>query len=979
MLEQAKNYLSRVVPWTGQEYVGLHYTILKEGMYKPVWLGKPVANLKEATNQLAWLLKQNYVRDIYVSMASQKEAGTKTSKTGQPFKVAIRSRENAGHLKSLFLDIDVKDGGYASTTEAGRAVGQFVATIGLPKPSVVVGSGSGGLHVYWTLANVLTLQEWQPLADALCRAAQEHGLKFDSQCTVDSVRILRIPGTLNCKLEERRPVTLEIMRDEIPNELVVEALQPYMATRVHLQDVTFADVNDELTAGMETPSATPRDIHAVASVCPWIKETLETNGVNNANPLWFLSLRIATFCKDTEVVGHTLSSGHHGYLHEETQIELERLERDKQTKSVGFPSCKKICESGAPQCANCPNVSLNSSPLSLAPLSSPSTALVPSFNNQFLPEGYRMDAIGHIWSDNVDADGVIHPERVIPFVISDPWTTRVDGRWHLQFTSTLADGLPNFVSVRVAELTTKDSIARCLGEHNITILVTPKVQNFMVAFLQKLQAARDGVVQLDSYGWNWDDAGKYAGFTYAGKCYSTRGVSPAPHPHETLLKLYSPKGASAHWLEAAKLITKQKRPALDALFACAFAGPLIRLIGGDVDGVAVGGISRESGIGKSTTLKIAQAVWGNPNKAMAGTKDTENSVFNKAGKIRHLPIFWDEIKTAEETRSFVSMIFQLTGGKEKSRSSRDGSLRDQKSFNTILAYASNESLYDAVLRQTTGTTAGHMRMFEFVVPQMEAAQKTSALNKLVGDLYENYGHAGAIYSEYIGKNYQNIHDLVEKTRASWEKLVSADTDERMWVVACTTMIAGAHIANLCGLTEFDEKGLRKFLHTEFMRMRETKKTAPNDLSKSLNVMAILGEYLSERKIEHSITTNKINLSSGRPKAGEITVEGEGTSRMNKLRSLEIQFGRENGILRISDAALGTWLKLKGYGKQAFLSSIKDSFGAVPTYGRLGSGTDYADPVTRMVWQISIPGTELEEFMEIFTKEIKDDPDTGDAK
>jgi len=73
------------------------------------------------------------------------------------------------------------------------------------------------------------------------------------------------------------------------------------------------------------------------------------------------------------------------------------------------------------------------------------------------------------------------------------------------------------------------------------------------------------------------------------------------------------------------------------------------------------------------------------------------------------------------------------------------------------------------------------------------------------------------------------------------------------------------------------------------------------------------------------------------------------------------------------------LKLKGYGKQAFLSSIKDSFGAVPTYGRLGSGTDYADPVTRMVWQISIPGTELEEFMEIFTKEIKDDPDTGDAK
>jgi hypothetical protein len=37
------------------------------------------------------------------------------------------------------------------------------------------------------------------LADALSAATQKHGLITDTQCTVDSARIVRVPGTKNQK------------------------------------------------------------------------------------------------------------------------------------------------------------------------------------------------------------------------------------------------------------------------------------------------------------------------------------------------------------------------------------------------------------------------------------------------------------------------------------------------------------------------------------------------------------------------------------------------------------------------------------------------------------------------------------------------------------------------------------------------------------------------------------------------------------
>src|SRR5690606_28476387 len=121
--------------------------------------------------------------------------------------------------------------------------------------------------------------------------------------------------------------------------------------------------------------------------------------------------------------------------------------------------------------------------------------------------------------------------------------------------------------------------------------------------------------------------------------------------------------------------------------------------------------SKASGIGKSTSLKVAQAVWGDPVKAVQSLSDTQNAVMNKLGEIRSLPLYWDELKTEDDTKKFVNITFQTTQGKEKARMSRSVTQREPGSWQTLLVSASNDSLLDYVIGRTNMTTAGIYRVF----------------------------------------------------------------------------------------------------------------------------------------------------------------------------------------------------------------------------------------------------------------------------
>jgi hypothetical protein len=600
-------------------------------------------------------------------------------------------------------------------------------------------------------------------------------------------------------------------------------------------------------------------------------------------------------------------------------------------------------------------------------------ALRPSIE---LPKGYRFDGLGHIVLDETDEAGRVKTTTIFPFPITELGMVKIgvtsEGKpiFALQFVSRRNVDREDRIVFPTEVFANKDLLGRAFAREWLNMRVTDKVLDFFMSFLQQLRDKKDAVSEVQPYGWCWSDdaASVFKGFAYAGKLYWKGGDGVAPLAEPNIAKIYRPVGASAHWLEAVRLINRQKRPALDTLIAASFAAPLVALLD-DLKGLCIGGVSRESGIGKSTTMNIAAAVWGCPSKAKQTMDDTDNSVFNKAVKISSLPLFWDELKTSEDTDKFLKSVFRLSEGKEKSRASNNGNVREQKTFKTILTYASNESLYEPMLRKTTGTEAGHLRIFEFVVPPIPAGQRSDLLGAVAGKLDNNYGHAGAEYAAYLGANYLETIDALQETKKKWKAVVGAKEEERFWVGACTSLIVAANIANKLGLTEIDESGLRKFLYDEFKKKQADRSASPNDLSRPEAVAAILGDFLSEKAMEFTLLTNQVMVTRGRPHAGAIKVIGEGTSRLNRLKIVEVQYGRDNGILRISDMALGAWLRHKGFPKGSFTGALKDLFGAQTTYGRLGSGTQYSDHVTRMLWQISIPGSGLEDLVEFDLPEV----------
>src|ERR1700730_13826708 len=94
----------------------------------------------EAASFVGWLMTKPSTRDIYFCLSLQK-----ASKPGkQPGKlVAVRSQDNALLLKSLWIDIDVKEPpkGYATIEEAWAALKAFYSAVGLPAPSALIRSG----------------------------------------------------------------------------------------------------------------------------------------------------------------------------------------------------------------------------------------------------------------------------------------------------------------------------------------------------------------------------------------------------------------------------------------------------------------------------------------------------------------------------------------------------------------------------------------------------------------------------------------------------------------------------------------------------------------------------------------------------------------------------------------------------------------------------------------------------------------------
>lgn len=984
----AQEYFAKVLPWPQEgeppAYVNIHWTIDKVNPKtgKPLWSGRAVRSVQEAVRTVEWAKSLVDTRDIYVCLSTQREALEKKSKAGRDYLLPIRQQANAVALRSLWLDLDAKGGdknSYDSIPEAATALNEFIQKMDLPKPSALVKSG-GGLHVYWTFDRALTLLEWQPLAIALAEATKTHGLRCDTQCTVDGARVLRVPGTFNRKLDTPRAVDLAGGRTGLDYSVdrLARPLEPYkpvIAPPVLPPKVPLQGVSD-LAAGVDMGSAAPINLDNVAKQCAFIADAIATGGKGYTNPLWNLTTLISTFTVGGRADAHRMASAHPEYSPQSTDELFDRKERERQSKGLGWPACRTLSAAGVTSCQTCPHFGQNKSPLHFAtaqPVATlPAAPLVGGQNNPTnsgggggttggdLPPGYKRLASNIVCRILVHTDGTTTEEPISSYPMYDP-SIQVFPVYTLNFMTITESGRVTQIAVPTKEMSSKDALRKVMLSQGVALREheSKAAMEFFMSWIEKLQKTKAAVVSQSPFGWSMDSKANIEGFVFGGSMWSPTGARNAAMSDPVLARRYKPTGARQPWITAAKMITDQRRPALDAIVASSFASPLVKFC--NEPGILLSTYSTESGIGKTSAMKVAQAVWGDPVRAMQGLDDTQNFIFGKAGQLQNLPLYWDELKSDQDSKAFVKMAFKLALRKEKDRMTQSAAMRESGSWQLIMISASNDSIMDHVIQATKNTAAGVYRVFEYeVMPSTTGLGQIDQADAsgIIGKLDDNYGHIGLEYATYLGSNHATIEkDVTEFYKAVGREMNTAN-EERYWRVMVACLLRGAEYANKLGYTDIDGKALKTFLFKVVDDLRGARRSQPNDMADKFNISNIIAQFLNSQRARNTIRTNKIHRGRGKPSGGAIKIVSDAT----RLDTINVHIGVEDKVLRVSNYAFSNWLKENGFSWTTMLKSLERDFCTKQIRGRIASGTDFAGADEYML-EIDLAGTPHANFLD----------------
>lgn len=234
--------------------------------------------------------------------------------------------------------------------------------------------------------------------------------------------------------------------------------------------------------------------------------------------------------------------------------------------------------------------------------------------------------------------------------------------------------------------------------------------------------------------------------------------------------LYQTKGNLDDWKKLAELCVGNSK--LGFALSAAFAGPLLKLAG--MEG-ALFHFKGGSSCGKTTALRAAASVWGEPQFHVRIWRATDNSLEAIASLHNDNLLILDELGEANE-KTLGNTIYMLTGGQGKSRAAKDGGLRKSYRWNVVGLSSGEKSLADKLLEEGKRTMAGQeTRFIEIPVSKADIANlhgkdNSSQLVSQIRNLAKSaYGVAGREFlekltqAEILQRTKNNLEDGLEAT------------------------------------------------------------------------------------------------------------------------------------------------------------------------------------------------------------------------
>lgn len=281
--------------------------------------------------------------------------------------------------------------------------------------------------------------------------------------------------------------------------------------------------------------------------------------------------------------------------------------------------------------------------------------------------------------------------------------------------------------------------------------------------------------------------------------------------HSDMKDPHSILGSFEEWQELSRLIEPHALAVL--AFSCAFSGQLVLPLGAESGGFHIYGSSTD---GKSTVTKASCSVWGNPKHISKPWRTTDNALENEAELRNDSFLNLDELRQAAP-KAVSDIVYMLTGGQGKARSTKAGKNRDAKQFSLMYTSTGEVTLEEHLRRGNIELDAGLLLRFAHIPSDAGKGYGVfdcinygtaphdigNRINELAS---QHYGHAGIKWLEYLTKDKDAV---MQKAQALLDSFIQQHSHvkngQASRVLRRFALVAAAgELATLAGITGWQQ-------------------------------------------------------------------------------------------------------------------------------------------------------------------------------
>lgn len=793
--------------------------------------------------------EQSKGRDVYVTPATFKTPGN-------------RHASNAQQIKSLFLDLDVGEGGnkYADKKAAVAALTQFLKDSGLPKPTLV--DSGGGVHVYWVLDEPAPITQWFPVAVRLKKLCKHFEFAIDPTVTADAARVMRLVGSKNLK-REGKPVVVRTQGETVSLQAITEIIDG------HLPKTSWLEVaKSEWMKTSNLASHTEVDPNRISLFriigtqalkgegCHQLRTCIE-NQDTVSEPMWRAGLSIAWACDDGSDYIHKMSRNHPDYDFDTTVA--------KAMATKGPYKCETFDDLNPGPCKGCKHWGKITSPIQLGSTLRSAPALQGGYKPEQEPS--QAPATGEVEKLTDEVPMVIpeYPEpyfrpntgglavRIDPGDGTAPWAniiTDTDFWVHglvRESTGTVKIWFKTYHKVQgqsdflIPHCTNQGGeLFKYLEDYGLIFdkASEREIRTYVYKAIRKLNQTAPAMQAVNQFGWD----ANFSYFVIGERKYTTDGkvqYTPPSEYTQPLIGMYTPKGTLTQWKKAAGKYCSTHpsiMPYLTAILA-GFASPLFTFTG--KDGLLVALSHRDSGSGKTLAQMVGLSIFGQPKLGLLTVKDTPKSKIERMGVVSNMPVAFEEM-TKMSVEALQVMTYGITEGRSgnQARQYGGGEKVSDRTWSLIATGSSNESIRNKLSSNGEGAfpEANLMRVLELESPKHFLFGATEGV-EIERIIQNNYGVAGHVFLQKLLPNIDEVRADIQRIYDEVSAAPGITPRERFYTAGYTAMLYAATLVRQYGILDVPVEAWAQWMMQQITKNIDTIETMAADRG------TVLGEFL----------------------------------------------------------------------------------------------------------------------------------------